>query len=206
MLRRNSPLLFLVTLLAGLLLATTPVQAHDTLVSVTPEDGAEVEVAPDQAVLTFSGEPVSVSPQAILQKDGEPVEIDPVTIDGYDLVVPLPELDAGSYTIIFSVVSSDGHRIDGTTAFDVTAGIAGGQSGSDEASDESTAGEATVSPEPEGNGDSGDDSAATDSSDASDVAESESGGAATWIRWAGIVIVVLGGIAIISRIRRNRSS
>ena len=207
MLRRNSSPLFILVLLAGLLFGTAPVHAHDTLVGATPEDGSSVEVAPDQAVLTFSGIPLDVSPQAILQKDGETIETEPVSLDAYDLILPLPELEAGAYSIIFSIVSSDGHRIDGTTSFDVTVGAAAepdAEEAPEEPADEPTAAEAP-------------DDVVDDSADAADVDETDAEGsateaddegssAATWIRWAGIIIVLLGGIVIISRMRRSRAS
>ena len=210
MLRRNSSPLFALVLLAGLLFGTAPVHAHDTLISVTPEDGSSVEVAPDQAVLTFSGIPLDVSPQAILQKDGETIETEPVSLDAYDLILPLPELEAGSYSIIFSIVSSDGHRIDGTTSFDVTIGAAA-EPDAEGTADEPAEPDATATEDENTNDDPVSEEAASDDRGETDVeepvaAESDDAGAATWIRWAGIIIVLLGGIVIISRMRRSRAS
>lgn len=200
MLRRNSSPLFALVLLAGLLFGTAPVHAHDSLISVTPEDGSSVEMAPDQAVLTFSGIPLDVSPQAILQKDGETIETEPVSLDAYDLILPLPELEAGAYSIIFSIVSSDGHRIDGTTSFDVTVGAAS-EPGAEEAPDEPAAAEPDASEEP-----TSDDVVEADAEGPAAAESDDADSAATWIRWAGIIIVLLGGIVIILRMRRNRSS
>lgn len=213
MLRRNSSPLFALVLLAGLLFGAAPVHAHDSLISVTPEDGSSVEIAPDQAVLTFSGILLDVSPQAILQKDGETIETEPVSLDAYDLILPLPELEAGAYSIIFSIVSSDGHRIDGTTSFDVTVGAAaepdaeGTADGPVSAELDATAAEDEITSD-----DPASEEPAPDDVDETDVeepaaAESDGGGdAATWIRWAGVIIVLLGGIVIISRMRRSRAS
>lgn len=193
MLRRNSSPLFVLALLAGLIFGTAPAQAHDTLVSVTPEDGGQVETAPAEAVLTFSGVPLDVSPQAVLQKDGETIETEPVSLDGYDLIVPLPKLEAGDYEIVYSVVSSDGHRIDGTTSFTVTQGV-GGEEPSEAAADE-----APDAPTEEATPTAVDDPVVAEDTESGD-------GAVTWIRWAGIIIVVLGIIALVSRAMRRRSS
>lgn len=213
MLRRNSSPLFALVLLAGLLFGTAPVHAHDSLISVTPEDGSSVEMAPDQAVLTFSGIPLDVSPQAILQKDGEMIETEPVSLDAYDVILPLPELEAGTYSIIFSIVSSDGHRIDGTTSFDVTIGAAAepdAEGTADEpasaepdatAAEDEIASDGPVSEEP-----ANDDRGETDVEAPAAAESDDADGAATWIRWAGVIIVLLGGIVIISRMRRSRAS
>lgn len=190
MLRRNFSPLFLILALAGFFLGTAPVQAHDVLIGSTPEDGAELDQAPAEAVLTFSAAPLDVSPQAVLQRDGETIETEPVALSGNDVILPLPELEAGSYTIIYSVVSSDGHRIDGTTSFSVTIGAqTAEETTSEAATTEASPSEAeTTAPAP------------AETVETSDSEDSAVG----WIRWAGIIIVVLGGFVIVSRMLRNR--
>jgi len=192
MLRRNSSPLFVIVLLAGLLFGTAPVHAHDTLVSVTPDNGGTVEEAPDQAILTFSGILIDVSPQAILQKDGETIETEPISLDGHDVIVPLPELEAGDYTIVYSVVSSDGHRIDGTTSFNVAVGTS-----PDAEPDETSTTDEPTEPQAEETTAEPTDDATVDTAETAD----DSGSATTWIRWGGIIIVVLGVAVIIARIR-----
>ncbi|WP_182353879.1 copper resistance CopC family protein [Flaviflexus huanghaiensis] len=191
MMGRNFSPYVLLVILAAFLFGASPAQAHDTVIDISPEDGAQVDSAPAEVVLTFSGAPLDVSPQAILQKDGEIIETEPVTLDGFDVILPLPELDAGDYTVVYSIVSSDGHRIDGTTSFAVASGAEETQGSTpDETNIDSQAPTATATS----------DDQATDSSE-SDGADD---GVVSGIRWAGILIVTLGIAVIISRSLRNR--
>ena len=189
----------LLVLVAGFLFGAAPAQAHDTLIAVSPEDGSQVNSSPTEAVLTFSGVPLDVSPQALLQRDGETIDTEPVTIDGFDVILPLPKLEGGDYTVIYSIVSSDGHRIDGTTSFSVAGG--GGQTGSTGAAPDETSDGATVPAEAESVETVMDDEPATDT-DGPDSGTDD--GVVSSIRWAGILVVTLGIAVIISRSLRNR--
>ncbi|QBI52334.1 copper resistance CopC family protein [Streptomonospora litoralis] len=112
-------------LLGSLLLATAtaPVAlAHDTLLSSSPQDGAELDTAPGEVVLTFSGDIgdggnaiVVTGPGGEQHQDGE------VAIDGPEATVPLQELPtAGEYTVAYRMVSSDGHALEDELAFSIT--------------------------------------------------------------------------------------
>ncbi|WP_164519922.1 copper resistance CopC family protein [Flaviflexus salsibiostraticola] len=200
MLGRNFSPVMLLVLVAGFLFGAAPAQAHDTLIAVSPEDGSQVNSSPAEVVLTFSGVPLDVSPQAILQRDGETIDTEPVTIDGFDVILPLPKLEGGDYTVIYSIVSSDGHRIDGTTSFSVAGG--GGQSGSTGAAPDETGApapaETTAEDEPATDSDGTD----TDSTEGEESGTDD--GVVSGIRWAGILVVTLGIAVIISRSLRNR--
>ena len=228
MLRRNSAPALIVALLGFLFFGISPASAHDTLISVDPEDGGQVETAPEEAVLTFSGNLMDISPQAVVRQGDTTLESGEVSIHGTDLIVPLPQLDAGDYEIVYSVVSSDGHRIDGLTTFTVTTGTGGGTDGSpgDTEEDEQPVadpdGQETDDPDTPVNNDetaTDADEPATDEatddaqsddrgSDATtgeeEQADEDSGSATTWIRWGGIIVVVLGLAVIVSRYLRNR--
>lgn len=107
---------------ASTLLLAAPAAAHDTLVEAHPGVDEVLTEPPAEVVLQFSGELLDLS-QAVVVKDaaGTTVAEGAATIDGTWARFPLPELPAGAYTLTWSVVSSDGHRIQGEHAFTVEA-------------------------------------------------------------------------------------
>ena len=107
-------------LLAALLALGAPAQAHDTLLESDPADGATLETSPEAITLTFSADILEVSPLVrITDESGEQLaEITP-SVDGPVATATLEEpLPAGTSTVQWRVVSSDGHPIEGT--FEVT--------------------------------------------------------------------------------------
>lgn len=109
---------------AAMLLAPAPAHAHDSLISSDPADGATLETSPEQITLTYSAEVLEVSPvvQISAGESGEPVELTPV-IDGPAVTAEIPEpLAAGTHTVQWRVVSSDGHPIEGSFTFTVETG------------------------------------------------------------------------------------
>jgi methionine-rich copper-binding protein CopC len=121
--------LALVPLLAVLALISVvlapPAHAHDVLISSEPADGAQLGSAPSEIVLTFNNELLD-SAQAVIVTDGSGATVaeGAPTVQGKDATFPLPALGAGEYTAEWSVVSSDGHRIDGRLGFAVAGGAA----------------------------------------------------------------------------------
>lgn len=101
-------------------LAAGPAFAHDELVSSDPPADAQVEVLPDALTLTFSGvlidEPgvnrVSVTDAA----GAELAEGDPV-LDGTQVTQALDGASEGEMTVVWRVVSSDGHPVSGEYSF-----------------------------------------------------------------------------------------
>lgn len=103
-------------LLAVLLALPVPAQAHDTLLSSDPEDGASLETSPEQIALTYSADILEVSPLVRISDENgdELAEIVP-TVEGPVATATLEEpLPAGTHTVQWRVVSSDGHPIEGT--------------------------------------------------------------------------------------------
>lgn len=103
-------------LLAALLALPAPAQAHDTLLSSDPEDGATLETSPEAIALTYSADILEVSPLVRISDESgtELAEIVPA-IEGPVATATLPEpLPAGTHTVQWRVVSSDGHPIEGT--------------------------------------------------------------------------------------------
>jgi copper transport protein len=99
--------------------------AHATLVKVTPEDGAVLSTPPAAVRLLFDdGVRVGSGIKAI-RNDGGGSVLDGKArvVGGRTLVVPLRNgLADGDYTILWRVVSDDGHKIAGVTVFGVGAG------------------------------------------------------------------------------------
>ncbi|MDA2807859.1 copper resistance CopC family protein [Nocardiopsis suaedae] len=150
-------------------LATAPaVSAHDVLLSSTPENGDELDTAPETVELTFSAD-IGDGGNAIAVNgpDGSDHASGDITIDGPDAAIGVePLTEAGDYTIAYRMVSSDGHVIEDTVEFSLTeeavadqeaeasgddaegeaAGTGGG--GGTEAADESPAEEAPPSTDP----------------------------------------------------------
>jgi methionine-rich copper-binding protein CopC len=122
--RRNSRNLLAGSLLAAGLALAAPMaaSAHDSLVSTTPAEGTTVSQA-DSVELTFSGTLLSIG------EDQRSAAIQ-VSHEGRYFEVACPKLvdktataevalgEAGDYTVLWQVVSSDGHTISGEYSFD----------------------------------------------------------------------------------------
>ena len=113
-----------VLLAAGSVIIAAPASAHDELVSSDPAADSALDALPAELTLTFSGE-LSTDPGATeLQVtdaagtslvDGEP------EVDGTVVTQPLTGAASGAVTVLWKVVSGDGHPISGELAFTVTA-------------------------------------------------------------------------------------
>ncbi len=104
---------------AFVLLAMTPAAAHDELVSTDPADGATVDVAPDQVVLTFTRPALELGTEVLVTgPDGAAVSEGPARLVDATVVQPLAaSRPAGAYRVDWRVTSEDGHPISGTFAF-----------------------------------------------------------------------------------------
>lgn len=107
--------------LGGVLVAS-PASAHDELVSTDPAADAVLDALPAQLTLTFSGELATDPGATELQitdaagttlADGEPL------VEGTTVTQPLGGAASGVVTVLWKVVSSDGHPISGEFAFSV---------------------------------------------------------------------------------------
>ncbi|WP_406245667.1 copper resistance protein CopC [Microbacterium sp. M] len=112
------PIAIAAALLASLLilLPTTPASAHDELVSSDPAAGSTVPTLPEEMTLTFSAalfDAPDATAVIVTDAEGRSVTDGAPEIDG---AVVIQKLDtdaaiAGEYTVIWQVVSSDGHTI-----------------------------------------------------------------------------------------------
>ncbi|SKB10262.1 hypothetical protein SAMN06295964_3210 [Aeromicrobium choanae] len=114
---RLTSLVLLVT--AVLVGWSMPAQAHTSLISSDPTEGARLESVPERVVLTFT-ENLREPSEAGVIVDGKAID-SKVQVDGPRVVVT-PSADApdGAYEVNYRVVSADGHPITGTIAFTVT--------------------------------------------------------------------------------------
>jgi hypothetical protein len=113
----------MVTVLAGmgLVLGSPTAQAHDQLISSSPQDGEHLASAPTAVRLEFAAEVLTIGAAVVVVgEDGQAWAAGEPTVDGPVVAVPLePDMPDGAYQIRWRVVSSDGHPISGVVAFTV---------------------------------------------------------------------------------------
>lgn len=126
----------LLALIVGfaLTLVASPAFAHDELIGSSPAAGSEVDALPAEITLTFSGVLIDgAGTTQIVVTDASGADItggDPV-LDGTKVTQPLAASAApGLVTVVWRVVSSDGHPVSDQFTFTV----AGGSGASPEAS------------------------------------------------------------------------
>ncbi|WP_426997909.1 copper resistance CopC family protein [Pseudarthrobacter sp. N5] len=114
-------------LFAAGLFAAGPASAHDAAESSSPAQGATVATPPDKVSVTFNKNPLGLGAQIRVNDsigadwaDGAVEIVDNVASQKIKAGAP-----AGEYTVIWRVVSSDSHPIEGTFTFKATAGAAG---------------------------------------------------------------------------------
>lgn len=106
---------------AALALITGTAGAHAHLESAIPVDGTTVTAAPAAITLTFS-EAAKITSFTI-HKDGEaPAKVTPLPQEAAKrLIVAVPALTPGHYTVDYRVVSDDSHVVSGKLTFTVAA-------------------------------------------------------------------------------------
>ncbi|MGO2171702.1 MAG: copper resistance protein CopC [Micrococcaceae bacterium] len=113
----------LAALLLGGLLTLTGAQAasaHAELLSTTPENGAVLDAAPSEVVLTFN-EPVQLIDGSIRLFPGDeaPLALDAL-VSNTDVIAEFPvDVSDGAYALSYRVVSADGHPISGAITFTI---------------------------------------------------------------------------------------
>ncbi|WP_192498617.1 copper resistance CopC family protein [Ornithinimicrobium pratense] len=206
---------FLISLLASLVLLAPggAAMAHDELLSSDPEDGATVQKAPEELVLTFSGQIAQVGAQLQITDDAgtDVADGDPV-VQGTDLTQPLTDIGSGDYEVVWRVTSSDGHPISGAFGFTVEAEPTEGETATDDATEqvtdgatedaatqeatteEATTGEATT----EDSTDEVTEEATPQAADATADTTDDEGGMPAWV-WLVIGVAVLALVALLAR-------
>ncbi len=112
----------LITLLITVLGAGNA-SAHDSLIGVDPADGATIATGPATITLTFSDLVQNLQPLVtVVGPDGGHWEGSPVAASDNTVTAPVNPLGpAGVYTVAFRVISADGHPVEGSTTFTLSA-------------------------------------------------------------------------------------
>ena len=112
-----------ITLAMALSLHITPVLAHAMLVKAEPARRVGLAKAPTQVRLWFNEEvEKDYAALTVLDGDKRPMtEVIPQISadDPKSIILPLPELPPGKYTVKFRVLSVDGHVVDSSYDFTV---------------------------------------------------------------------------------------
>lgn len=130
--------------------ASPPARAHDELLGSDPAAGGTLESLPGELRLTFSGAIASepgASEVQVTDASGATLTDGAPTVQDNVLTQPLAGEASGAVTVLWKVVSSDGHPISGEFAFTVTASAAPTATGEPEPS-ASVAPTATREPTP----------------------------------------------------------
>ncbi|NWL31767.1 copper resistance CopC family protein [Paenarthrobacter nitroguajacolicus] len=115
---------------SALLFSAAPASAHDVAESTAPANGASVAEVPASVSITFNNRPLAIGSGVTVTSGGENWADGPVEIIDSQAVQKLREgAPAGEYTVVWRVVSSDSHPIEGTFAFTAAAGTATTASG-----------------------------------------------------------------------------
>lgn len=124
--RSAAPVALAAALLAAFLVLFSPVSAsaHDALVSSSPEADATIDTLPGEITLTFSAELITgegATEMVVTAADGTSVTDGAAVTAGSVVTQPLvAEAAAGTYHVVWKVVSSDGHPTSGEYFFSVT--------------------------------------------------------------------------------------
>ncbi|MDR7113329.1 methionine-rich copper-binding protein CopC [Microbacterium trichothecenolyticum] len=116
---------FLAALLValGVVLATaSPAHAHDELLGSDPAQGSTLDALPAQLTLTFSAEiadDAGASVVEVTDASGTALADGTPTVQDNVLTQPLTGEASGAVTVLWKVVSSDGHPISGEFSFTV---------------------------------------------------------------------------------------
>ena len=105
------------------LVATSPTFGHAHLERGSPQRGGTVSSSPPELALTFS-EPIEPLFSTIELRDAHNVRIDTgkpnaAPGDPRQLIVSLPRLAPGTYTVFWRVTSVDTHKTEGRFTFTV---------------------------------------------------------------------------------------
>ncbi|MGO4146287.1 copper resistance protein CopC [Paenarthrobacter sp. YAF11_1] len=130
---------------SALLFSAAPASAHDVAESTTPANGTAVTQVPASVSITFNNRPLAIGSGVTVTAGGENWADGPVEIIDNQAVQKLREgAPGGEYTVVWRVVSSDSHPIEGTFTFTATVGSATAANGSAAVSPSASAPSAAV--------------------------------------------------------------
>ncbi len=189
-------------LVAGFALALgSPAAAHDVLVGTQPADGAVLDEAPTQVVLTFAAEQAGVGAEVVVTgPDGSSWSDGAAVASGATVTQALAaDLPDGAYTVAWRSVAQDGHPVTGTFGFTLDAPDA------DPATDAGDRPPATPAVDPAaGDGDAATSGATSVTDDAGAARDgTDQRGWSTWYAVGAASAVVLATAVLVRRHRRG---
>lgn len=98
-----------------------PASAHSALISSNPSSDAQLDALPATIELQYNDNISDLGPTLLLRSNDETLaELEP-TIKGQVMSAPAPTMDlgAGTYQLVWRVVSADGHPISGSIGFTI---------------------------------------------------------------------------------------
>lgn len=111
--------------LAGVAVTALPASAHDQLISTSPSNGATVSTLPAQVTLTF-GEVVldtdGGTQVKVTDATGKTINAGPTVVQDNVVTQRVAGAAAGKVTVLWRVISEDGHPVSGSFAFTVRNG------------------------------------------------------------------------------------
>ena len=119
---RRASCVLAAALLAVSPLLATPASAHNPPPVPTPADGAVLDAVPAEVRLDYSAPILEVgSVLEVTGPDGTQVSDGASTVGEKEVVQAIVDAGPGEYTLVWRVTSEDGHPVDGTSTFTVTA-------------------------------------------------------------------------------------
>ena len=113
----------ILSLLSGIALVAIGVtaDAHAHLLKSSPADNSTITTSPPNLMLNFS-EAARMTALSIQKGDEPKQDLKPLpTTAAQQVSIPLPPLTPGTYSVIWRVVSDDGHVMGGALHFTLTA-------------------------------------------------------------------------------------
>ncbi len=110
-------------LFVGVVLASQPAFAHAFLTHATPPAGGTVKSSPGALDLFFTEAVVPhFSSVEVRNSTGQVVKTGALRTGqgGKEMIVPVPQLPAGKYTVAWHATAEDTHKTEGTYSFTVT--------------------------------------------------------------------------------------
>ena len=185
-----------VFLLSGIAVVATatPAFAHAELIDSNPAEDAALATPPQQVVLTFN-EPVTLgaNPVTVTGPGGASWTVGAPVADGAVLTAPVQASGpAGTYSIIYEVVSKDGDDVTGAVTFTLTAAVAPPATTTTTTTTEPT----TTTETPP-----------TTTSVAPVAGEpTDDDGVPAWVWVLGAVVVLAVGVVVVLRLRRAKGA
>lgn len=115
-------IVFIVTSVSVFLFSHSSVFAHTSVVGTSPKEGEVLTVQPEQIILEFSelvtGKVVNIE---LLDPSAKRVQVSKVEMldDPTKIKVKIPNLNKGTYTVRWSMMSADGHPSEGSYTFSI---------------------------------------------------------------------------------------